>query len=419
MTHGAGNINLVDEDLSFVARMLGDAADLGPAVAAGTSARMAAHKRDRAAWASSQKAKPSDHDQALLARHNKPTSRSNSKLYHCEACDCSVGPHERDWAVHTLGIKHKRQLVSLLHTGQLGNNVVSLFEAEPVISQQQQPATWMKQFRIDYSCDMPKLKKARTEVMKGLLNLGGNSTYTQRIAGHYEETAFCHTWAAAAQKLADQAAQTERLHLSLSADELVCVSQLLPVHRHIKQLTVSGLSHTGAAQAGSADQHQAWKCMEDAIAISMLLATCRSLHGLETLIIKFQHVGTLHQTVRHHTPRKDPFQDISRMYSQVWVHLQELLRNSLSLSEVKIALSCQYPWNVNMFMLKEAAHHGHRDRTAVITQSVLMGTHKRGGLHSCIWHLPPPVLREILTAALPKEPCQVWVSSAADSWVQA
>ena len=87
----------------------------------------------------------------------------------------------------------------------------------------------------------------------------------------------------------------------------------------------------GAAQAGSADQHQAWKCMEDAIAISMLLATCRSLHGLETLIIKFQHVGTLHQTVRHHTPRKDPFQDISRMYSQVWVHLQELLRNSLSL----------------------------------------------------------------------------------------
>ena len=87
----------------------------------------------------------------------------------------------------------------------------------------------------------------------------------------------------------------------------------------------------GAAQAGSEDQHQAWKCMEDAIAISMLLATCQSMHGLETLIIKFQHVGTLHQTVRLHTPRKDPFQDISRIYAQVWVHLQELLRNSLSL----------------------------------------------------------------------------------------
>ena len=39
-------------------------------------------------------------------------------------------------------------------------------DALAVTSQQQQPATWMKQFRIDYSCDMPKLKKARTEVMK-------------------------------------------------------------------------------------------------------------------------------------------------------------------------------------------------------------------------------------------------------------
>lgn len=190
MTHDAGNFHLIDEDLSFVARMLGDAAALGPAAAAGTSARRAAHKRDRA---SSQEAQPSDHDQALLARHNTPTSRSNSKLYHCEACDCPVGARERDWAVHISGVKHKRHLVSLLHTGQLGNNVVSLFEAEPgigntacvlqpllfavmsciqdtdalaVTSQQQQPATWMKQFRIDYSCDMPKLKKARTEVMK-------------------------------------------------------------------------------------------------------------------------------------------------------------------------------------------------------------------------------------------------------------
>jgi len=39
-------------------------------------------------------------------------------------------------------------------------------DALAVTSQQQQPATWMNQFRIDYSCDMPKLQKARTEVMK-------------------------------------------------------------------------------------------------------------------------------------------------------------------------------------------------------------------------------------------------------------
>ncbi len=39
-------------------------------------------------------------------------------------------------------------------------------DALAVPPQQQQPATWMKQFWKDYSCDMPKLKKARTEVMK-------------------------------------------------------------------------------------------------------------------------------------------------------------------------------------------------------------------------------------------------------------
>ena len=45
--------------------------------------------------------------------------------------------------------------------------------------------------------------------------------------------------------------------------------------------------------------------------------------------------------------------------------------------EVRIALSCQYPWNVNMPMLKEAAYHGHSERAATLRQSVLMGTHKR------------------------------------------
>ena len=71
--------------------------------------------------------------------------------------------------------------------------------------------------------------------------------------------------------------------------------------------------------------------MEDAIAISMLLAACKSLHGLESVAIKFQHVETLHQTVRDRTPRKDPFQDISRMYGHVWYDLQDLLRSSFSL----------------------------------------------------------------------------------------
>ena len=76
---------------------------------------------------------------------------------------------------------------------------------------------------------------------------------------------------------------------------------------------------------------QAWNCLEDAIALSMLLASCQSMNSLQNLVIRFQHAGAQHQTVRAQAPRKDPFQDISRIYSHVWFDLQELLRNSLSL----------------------------------------------------------------------------------------
>ena len=57
--------------------------------------------------------------------------------------------------------------------------------------------------------------------------------------------------------------------------------------------------------------------------------------------------------------------------------MSSLTTGAVLCREVRIALSCQYPWNVNMLMLKEAAHHGHSERTATLTQSVLMGAHKR------------------------------------------
>lgn len=80
--------------------------------------------------------------------------------------------------------------------------------------------------------------------------------------------------------------------------------------------------------------------MEDSIAISMLLKACHSLHSLESLVIHFTPVGACHQTVRNQAPRKDPFQDISRMYGPVWFDLQGLLKKSLSLRSVCYAPTC-------------------------------------------------------------------------------
>lgn len=67
----------------------------------------------------------------LVAQYKKPSNKSSSKQYFCEACSCSVGRRDQDWQTHVTGNRHQRQLVSLQHTGQLGNVLLSVFESAP------------------------------------------------------------------------------------------------------------------------------------------------------------------------------------------------------------------------------------------------------------------------------------------------
>ena len=123
-------------DLEFVAQLLGDQAGppsgLNPASSIPCVRRhKAAKKRPRATASEASISEPSEEAKALLTRYNTPTRKPDSKRYFCEACSCSVSARGNDWDTHVSGIKHKRQLVSLLHTGQPGNTIVSLFEAQP------------------------------------------------------------------------------------------------------------------------------------------------------------------------------------------------------------------------------------------------------------------------------------------------
>ena len=122
-----------DGDLHFVAKLLGDPVASHLAAPPCTRQPKAAKKRRRLNVIEQPEASPSDNGKALLARYKSPTSRNGSKQFFCEACSCSVPARDNDWQVHIMGIKHQRQLVSLLHTGQFGNSVVSLFEADPGI----------------------------------------------------------------------------------------------------------------------------------------------------------------------------------------------------------------------------------------------------------------------------------------------
>ena len=62
---------------------------------------------------------------------------------------------------------------------------------------------------------------------------------TQRIAAHYQGGAFAAAWVSAIQKLGEQMQLCpDNVQLTLTAPELVCVSQLLAGNKHVLSLTV-------------------------------------------------------------------------------------------------------------------------------------------------------------------------------------
>ena len=116
----------VDRDTEYVASLLSG----HPSVP--TTTRGHAHKKKPRKIAQPQhQATPSASSDPLVAQYSKPSNKSHSQQYFCEACTCWVAAREHAWNTHIKGIKHQRQLVSLQHTGQLGNVLVSVFEAVP------------------------------------------------------------------------------------------------------------------------------------------------------------------------------------------------------------------------------------------------------------------------------------------------
>lgn len=81
--------------------------------------------------------------------------------------------------------------------------------------------------------------------LQGLLNLGGKSVYTNRIAGHYTNLSLCQAWSSAATAMAAQAGFGSVWHLALAADQLVCASQMLHEYGPIQSLTVISLPGPG------------------------------------------------------------------------------------------------------------------------------------------------------------------------------
>ena len=125
---GAGHDNNLSHDVQYVASLLS-----GTSPSQNVASRQPQHKRRRQQSHPQQAAGHSTQSEPhpLIALHSRPSSRSRPKQYFCEACSCWLAANEQLWQAHVAGARHQRQLVSLQHTGQLGNTVVSVFEAIP------------------------------------------------------------------------------------------------------------------------------------------------------------------------------------------------------------------------------------------------------------------------------------------------
>lgn len=67
----------------------------------------------------------------LVAIYNVPAKeRSNDRKYFCEACGVSMPAREQDWQIHSIGIGHQCQLLSLCDKGELGH--VPLGDSEAI-----------------------------------------------------------------------------------------------------------------------------------------------------------------------------------------------------------------------------------------------------------------------------------------------
>ena len=58
----------------------------------------------------------------FVALYNEPSrDKSDERKYFCEACTVRMPAREQDWQMHTSGLVHKAQIISLSQTSELGH----------------------------------------------------------------------------------------------------------------------------------------------------------------------------------------------------------------------------------------------------------------------------------------------------------
>jgi hypothetical protein len=109
---------------------------------------------------------------------SRPGSESTKNAAHCEACDVWVANKPGNWAVHTAGIRHRRQVLSIRENGVRGGLVVSTFEYGNQLDACNR-STMEREQKVHIAASPPslRLQQYKTSILVEILNAHGPGLY--------------------------------------------------------------------------------------------------------------------------------------------------------------------------------------------------------------------------------------------------
>ncbi|EFN57243.1 expressed protein [Chlorella variabilis] len=344
-----------------------------------------------------------------LPAYSQPGPRSTARVAHCQACDV--------W-VHTAGIRHRRQLLSLRVHGERNRLVLSAFESPPDSPEAAQrlvgraaadfglaqPSSGAAQQQQAAPPPSPELLQAarrlRTQALKQLLNMFGVGQLYSAAGAGFEERLLASCLQQAARRVGGEVRAPPvpgTAAPGAACFECSTGAQLAVAAHWVVAGRWGDAELVSIACSPPAD---APRSQHAGLAAAVPLVLCALRRGrLASLRLRLPGGGG------------DDDARLAHLWQRAWQHalpaLRDLLGSSVPLRDLRLALpGClRDATEAYLRQLQAAAAAA----AAAVRAQVLLGLHPRLGRCSLLQLLPLAVVREVLDLAAPLQPCAVHI----------
>ncbi|KAK9826203.1 hypothetical protein WJX81_007451 [Elliptochloris bilobata] len=334
---------------------------------------------------------------------NRPGEHSSSTAWRCEACECWVprkAGGESAWRAHVQGIRHRRQALSLLHTGVRGNLLLSAFERipEPGAPEHQLVGNASADFGLQVEAlrapgapgDTPtRIAQLHSAVTKELLHHAGAGVEYKRLSERLSRARLSTAWPAACTRLRGEGRASEGSATFLAAEPalIACVAEALQEMGHISALIIAA-----------------------APPVLDLAATTAALVALAHAAARATGLRQLKLTIMPTSARGG--QDIigNQLASALVARVAAALQDTLAANGMLRCLMLKLPTMRHDAVLSEsqaALLNAAAGAPAKRRLAVLMSLHPRAGPACFLAWLPMPLLHSIMHAGAPLQGCRV------------